>query len=753
MLTIWILSIIATLYIADRKKLSVAGYFFVSLLTGPLAVLIVLLMPSREIQSNTGPYRVNSLEDAKEQLKDLRHSLGVQEERIKNLEIFIHTLSGVPADIPLERKIEPTVVTSVQESAGGGQEPPAPAKGSDVELDFGRNWLNKIGVVILALGVAFLISYSFQYFGPFLKIAFGYLVGGLLFFVGFKLETKEKFVNYGRVLLGGAWAIIYFTTYAMHHFDASRIIASQVADVSLLAVVVAGMITHVLKYKSEVMMSVVLFVAYLTSTIGPITSFTILSSLFLSVLVLFFVYKFQWIKTLTLGIVLTYGIHYIWVVPNLLSSVRGDLPPGIATANYHDFISFIFLTCYWAVFFAGVHIAKSIKDATLSRALAATNFGNIALYSVLSYPLVLKLFYGQRVTIVFIEGLIYLVSALVMKRWKQEKMYISDIVAGVFAITFSISLKFLPTSALLLWLIEVPFLLFIGTKWKERVFNYFSYALAVFIAFRLMFLGLSENMPDIHFLGVDWTWHGFMCFWAGISMAGCFYLTQRFKDGSAGGDIDFVFDQVFSFAACIYLSAWVGSWVHQPWITFSLSIEGLVFLALSLIMRLRRFRAYAYLSLGVGAIVFLCESISASLPVVKWIIVCCDVLTVFGFYYAMKFIKRGKLSELFFEHETEMAFTAGIILLVAAIHQYVSSQWMSLSLGLAGVLVIMTGFFDGNKTERMGGMALLALTLGRIVLVDLAGLEIIFKIITLIILGVLFLGVSYIYNRFSIKGK
>ena len=53
MLTLWILSIIVTLYIADRKKLGVVGFFFVSLFIGPLAVIIVLLMPSREVQSGT----------------------------------------------------------------------------------------------------------------------------------------------------------------------------------------------------------------------------------------------------------------------------------------------------------------------------------------------------------------------------------------------------------------------------------------------------------------------------------------------------------------------------------------------------------------------------------------------------------------------------------------------------------------------------------------------------------------------------
>ena len=49
-----------------------------------------------------------------------------------------------------------------------------------------------------------MISYSFKYFGPFLKIAFGYLVGGGLFIAGIKLEVKDKLMNYGRALLGGA---------------------------------------------------------------------------------------------------------------------------------------------------------------------------------------------------------------------------------------------------------------------------------------------------------------------------------------------------------------------------------------------------------------------------------------------------------------------------------------------------------------------------------------------------------------------
>ena len=743
MLMLWIISIIATLYIADQKKLGM-GYFFVSLFIGPLAVIIALLAPSKTVQSSSNFDEVSTLKDAKQQIQDLRYSLYAQEERIKNLEILIDKLSESRSEIPLVNEIKPAaiVVNPVQMPSFVTEEPAAPVKSSDMELDFGRNWLSKIGIAVLALGMAFFISYTFKYFGPFLKIAFVYLVGGALFVTGIKLEKQDKLMNYGRALLGGAWAIIYFTTYAMYHFDASRILPNQETDLFLLAFVVLGMMAHILKYKSEGMMGVALVVGYLTSTIGQITMFTIGSNVFLAVVVLFLVHKFQWVKTLSLGIMLTYGVHFIWVVPNMN-----------ATLNNSDWMNLIFLTSYWLVFLIGVHLIRAVKNDTfLERTIAAINLGNIALYSMLSYPLVLTLFYHERFNIVLIEGLVYLAAALMMKKLAQEKMYVSDIVAAVFAITFSISLKFFPTTSLLLWLIEVPFLLFIGTKFKERVFVYFSYALSFFVAFRLMCVGLFDGMPDINVLGFNWTWYGFMCFCAGTSMAGCFYLTQRFKENMQA-DIDIVFDQIFSFASCAYVSMWLWSLVHQPWIAFVLSMQGWAFVLLSVLMGLRRFRAYAYLVFASSVIIFLAEPIHASLGMLKWFLVSGEMLSIFGAYHAVKYFKQYKPGDLFVEYEEEITFVMGLVLLVVTIHQYVDLQWISLSLGVASVLMILIGFVGGNKTERMGGMALLALTLGRVVVVDLSGLDIIFKIITLIVLGVLFLGVSYVYNRFSIEKK
>lgn len=745
---LWIASIVVTLVIANNKKLSTISFFFLALLTGPLAIFIALVdsSPKGEITGTLG--------EARRQLDDLKNSMLDLQNRAVRVELLINKLieqEDVSQTQKLEKdKIDKEDAGAVLSRAESGEAFAPVKKSSGMELDFGRYWLNKIGIVVFTLGLGFLISYTFNYFGPVLKISGGYLISVVLFIFGLRLETKEKFVRFGRVLLGGGWALVYITTYAMHHFPASRIIDSQVLDLCLLAIVVVGMMLHVLRYKSEEMMSVALLVAYVTATLGQITSFTVISCLLLATLILFLVYHFQWIKTFILGVIVTYGIHCSWVAPNITSSVRQPIFFNIAVADYGLLMNFLFLTAYWLVFLAGTHVARIFKDDKLVRTLAAANFGNIASYSVLAYPLVLKLFYGQRFSIVLFVGVLYLALALAMKKIGRQKLYVSDIVAAIFMITFSIPLKFLPTSALLIWLIEAPFLLFIGLNFKEKIFRYLSYALAIFIALRLIFLCSFEHMANIHFLGLTWQWAEFMSLWASISMAGCFYLTQRAKSNIDFDDKDHIFDQVFSAASGIYLTLLLLSMIKQPWLTFALSVEGLALLVVSVFLGLRRFRAYSYLVLGIAALNFMGESIYAPSKIFKWFLISADVIIFFVVYFVFKYVDQVKKLELFFENERTLAFWAGIILLVSAIFQYVNSQWISLSLGIAGVLIILIGILDSNKTERLGGLLLLGLTLGRVIFVDLSGMEVIFKIITFIALGILFVGVSFVYNRFNI---
>ena len=75
----------------------------------------------------------------------------------------------------------------------------------------------------LVTGVASFLIYQFGG-TPLGKVFLGYLGGALGLAGGLWLERKEKYRGFARSLMGGGWALLYFTTYAMHHVAAARVI-------------------------------------------------------------------------------------------------------------------------------------------------------------------------------------------------------------------------------------------------------------------------------------------------------------------------------------------------------------------------------------------------------------------------------------------------------------------------------------------------------------------------------------------------
>jgi hypothetical protein len=871
---IWIVSIIATVVVAGQKNLGAGGFFVLSLFTGPIAFIIACVMPAKTATPTAPPYSTAdegtpTLPYIASQITDLKAIIARCQSRIINLEIALNTHFGIgkaekPAEEPVpsafqvvteEKAEEPTFIPTpytppakpVYAAASIETEAPKPQPRADFELSLGKDWLNKIGVLVLGLGVTFLIGYTFKYFGPWLKILTGFALGGLLFFGGYKLEKNEKLKNFGRVLLGGAWAIVYLTTYAMYHFEASRVITSQALDLVLLGVVAVGMIWHALKYKSEELVCVALGVAYLTSTIDQLSWFSVASCFLLAFTGLFLVQRFQWVKTLVTGMLFTYGISVIWG-PHF-------------TPEASDIQKFTLLTGYWAIFLAGIHLLKAAKDEQIGKILSAANFGNIAIYSVLSYPLIFSLFNGHQAAIAFAEGLIYLFLAFVSREYGKPKLYVSDLVAGIFAITFAIYLKFLPTTTLVLWLIEIPFLLFIGIKFKEVIYRFFAYALTLVAAARFFFhwFGISGGMPDVVIAGFNWPWYGFMSFLAAISLGLCFVFTRHAHKENLLSQIEKGIDHIFSAAAGATFTLFLWSVVPSHWISLAWYVEGLALILISLLMGLGRFRAYAYAVFAVASLYYLFgmwELPTAAnlgvivgntlLPVLayylvknlkkarnlpnlfegenqvlfgaagivlavstfqhaandwmgllmsgvglffvltgllgkerierlggfillaigevcffihseglrqdqRFLIITLNALLPTITYYVAKYLKKSRELPDAFESENQVLFAAAGLVLAVSAFRFLEPNWISLTLGVLGVLFILIGFAGQEKVERTGGLVLLGVTLLRVVFYDLAGLPIIFKIITFIILGVLFIGVSYIYNRFTLK--
>ena len=125
------------------------------------------------------------------------------------------------------------------------------ARSTEWETILGGSWLNKIGVFVLVIGLALLLRYSFTQFGPLGRVAICLAASFSLLAAGAIFESRERYRIFARGLLGGGWAGLYVTVYAMHAVEAARVISSPVAGAILLLAVAIGMIVHSLRYRSH----------------------------------------------------------------------------------------------------------------------------------------------------------------------------------------------------------------------------------------------------------------------------------------------------------------------------------------------------------------------------------------------------------------------------------------------------------------------------------------------------------------------
>jgi uncharacterized membrane protein len=135
---------------------------------------------------------------------------------------------------------------------------------ADLEERLGANWLNKIGTAAFVIGVAMLLNYSMHYLGPAGKIALAYTLSAVLLGIGVIGERKERYRIAARAVLGGGWALAYFTTYALHNIAAVRLVASPELEFTLLFVVAVAMVAHSLQYHSEVTTGFAFLLAFAT---------------------------------------------------------------------------------------------------------------------------------------------------------------------------------------------------------------------------------------------------------------------------------------------------------------------------------------------------------------------------------------------------------------------------------------------------------------------------------------------------------
>lgn len=175
------------------------------------------------------------------------------------------------------------------------------------------NWLNRIGVVALVLGLGFFLKIAIDlgWIGPWAQVIIGLAVGGLLIYLG--QLWKVRFGTRAQALTGGGVAILYFSIYAAFNFYS--LVPQFVAFMVMLAV--AGLAVWLSYKNSSLVLGVLAFFGAYGSPLmfssgqdQQIIMFGFLTLLNITALALMF--KKYWMELLVLALFGTIIDFLVW---------------------------------------------------------------------------------------------------------------------------------------------------------------------------------------------------------------------------------------------------------------------------------------------------------------------------------------------------------------------------------------------------------------------------------------------------------
>jgi uncharacterized membrane protein len=351
-----------------------------------------------------------------------------------------------------------------------------------LEEVLGKNWLNKLGIVLLVLGMALLGIHQFSG-TPAGKTILFLLGSAVLLGGGIFLERKERYQLLGRAGIGGGWALLFFTTYAVHHVQAMLVLPSETLDLVLMLAVAVAMALHTLRYKSQVVTGLAFLLAYSTIALSHDTVYALSAGAALAIGLVIIAVRMQWYELEIFGILSSYLNHFYW-----LYKILG--PEG---ANHHAFPQFyastVILLVYWTAYRISYIVRRISTAEQESISSIAAVFNTLFLLGVMKFQSVHPelAFYALLILGVLELGF----GQLPITRRRRNAFVLLSII-GASLMILAVPFKFAGNNVAILWFIGAEAFLAAGILQKELLFRRIGLITGILVGFHVLLIDCTR---------------------------------------------------------------------------------------------------------------------------------------------------------------------------------------------------------------------------------------------------------------------
>jgi uncharacterized membrane protein len=678
--------------------------------------------------------------------------------------------------------------------------------GSEVEQFIGTNLINKIGMIVVIIGVGIGAKYAIDnnLISPLVRILLGYLVGVILTFLAIRL--KKKFFNFSAVLFSGAMTVYYYITYAAYSYYG---LYSNTVTFILMVLFTVLTVALALYYNRQVIAHFGLVGAYLVPFLvsDPDSSVVVLFTYMVIINsgILFISTKKRWKPLNYLAFIATWVIFSSW-----FSSKNNDNELGIALT----FASLFFVNFYLVFLSYKLILKEKLKlDDIFYFLLNAGVFyfvGTIAL--IMSE---IDTTYGGlfAATNAIIHGI---TAYLIYKSSEKSNLFYWTLGIVVAFVTITIGVQFTFEIASILWSLESALLFWIGRRKKINVFDYLAFALIciTFICVVINWINISYNFypEQIKVLYTPFFSIEFLISLAAIlSFSFIYYISRKFipEGKNIKGWLDifnilfpvfFLIALFFSFYneidlfwnniqinACYELND-AGIWVKTCeklnqdifsfkaiWlINYSILFSSILAIVNFKWMKNNVFNAFIFIISGLLILIFLTSGLE-SLSILRKSYLNTELTVNYDvnifhlliryvacLFFALLFYSIYKFTIPLFTNKNlgkvfEIILSVSIIWmcsseLITWLSLYGSTEvykhGLSILWGILSFILIGYGIWKKKKHLRITAIILFAGTLIKLFVYDLTNLDTIQKTIVFLSVGAILLVVSFMYNKY-----
>ncbi len=347
----------------------------------------------------------------------------------------------------------------------------------DLEKFIGENLINKIGILILVLGISFFVKYAIDknWINETARVAIGILSGTLVMGVAHKL--KKNYIAFSSVIVAGAISIYYFTiAIAFHDYH----IFNQTVAFAIMVVITAFSAFVSINYNRQELAVLSLIggfaVPFMVSTGQGNYAVLFTYIAILNVGILAIAYYKKWNLVTILSFVFTMILFSSWSITEMTTN---KLPHQGA---------FIFATLFYFIF---------------SITVVINNVRNKGVFSTIEYFIITAntfIYFGIGLTIIQdaqlqLKGLFtlslaiynFIYTAILFKKFGLEKNAVYLLIALVLTfVTLTIPIQFEGNHITLFWACEAVMLFWLSQKSKISLFKLSAVAVQFLMIFSLI---------------------------------------------------------------------------------------------------------------------------------------------------------------------------------------------------------------------------------------------------------------------------